>query len=306
MTASQYSLLPDLADFEILSDSIPFLERCAQRGLHTKDIARAQRLARNSIVFSFSDGAAKKTFELAKLTVRKRCIFFPLHVFEASIDNASYSLECFLKSDITRSLPEQRKALELVNSKSPLTLVGHGTQSTVTISNDAVPYAILEEDVQGDFVHSVAEFFEVHFAHLKQQDPCPFLVSGEFLVFGMLAVLRRADSVPIGIKALLNTLRGEVASKQALLKVSNNVVRSFKVDGRDYIDLIQRAAGPRGANLTEFAIGVNRAVTPLVDFSINSQMNEGVSGVHVAVGDGTTGYHIDFLCPGVIVESPRA
>lgn len=302
MASIQHSWL-DEKNFVITSDSIPFLEHCANHHFTTKDLMQTESLPQNSLVFSFSDIAAKKTFELARLSSRKRCIFFPIHAFENSVKNATYSLQCFLKSSIPHSLKEQRKALERLNCESPLTLRGHSTHSTVSISNKAVPYAMLEEDVQDDFVHSVAEFFEVHFAHMKAKEPCPFSADGEFHVEGILTVLRKPESVDRSITEALDTLVAEVASIQALLKVKNNRVRSFMVGSCDYADLIQRAAGMRGGNLTEFAIGVNQAITPLIDFSVNSQMNEGVSGVHVAVGDGTTGYHIDFLCPGVIVES---
>lgn len=302
MTLSQLPFL-DITRFEVLSDSEPFLKRCAQQNFVTQNIMQAKSLARNSIVFSFTDRAAKKTFELAKLTTQKRCIFCPVHVFEASIDNAIYGLEQLNKSNIAHALTEQRKMIELVNCKTPLKLSGPMTHSNVTLSKDAVPYAVFEEDLQDDFVHSVAELFEVHFAHMKPQDPCPFYVDGNFYVAGVLTVCRKTENVNRALKNSLDRLLEEVASKKALLKISGNTVTSFKVDGRDYIDLIQNAAGPRAAKLTEFAIGVNQAITPLIDFKINSQMNEGISGVHVAVGDGTTGYHIDFLCPGVVVQS---
>ncbi|XVO86264.1 hypothetical protein ACQ9Y2_21305 [Pseudomonas palleroniana] len=296
------TLFLDMKDWVIFSDSTSFLKHCDQNNLLTNNIMNADSQAKNSIVFSFSDSAAKKTFELAKLTAKKRCIFCPLHVFEASISNASYSLECLLKSDIAQALADQRKALELINCKIPLSLFGPMTKATIKTTNNAIPYAILEEDLQGDFVHSVAEFFEVHFAHMDTQEPCPFSVEGEFRVSGVLAVLRKAESATPLIKNSLNVLIGEVASKQALLKVNANTITSFKVGDIEYLDLVRRAAGPRGVNLTEFAIGVNRSISPLIDFSINSQMNEGISGVHVAVGDGTTGYHIDFLCPDVVAQ----
>ena len=302
MTTSRPQLL-DITGSVILYDSVPFLEQCAQQNFITKDITKTNHLDENSIVFSFTDNAAKRTFELAKLANKKRCIFCPIHVFEASTKNALYTLSQLIKSDIGQCLIEQRKTLELVNCKTPLKLVSPRSKSTVTISNNATPYAILEEDLLGDFVHSVAEFFEVHFAHMKPQDPCPFSVEGELRVSGILTVLRKKEGMPPLIADSLNTLIREVASKQAVLQVNANKVISFKVGNQEFLELIQRAAGPRGAYLTEFAIGVNRAITPLIDFSINSQMNEGVSGVHVALGDGTTGYHIDFLCPGVVVET---
>ncbi|MHC8407018.1 MULTISPECIES: hypothetical protein [unclassified Pseudomonas] len=86
-----------------------------------------------------------------------------------------------------------------------------------------------------------------------------------------------------------------------MLTVDDNRITSFKTAKAEHVGLLELAAGSRGVMLTEFAIGVNAAVGPHIDYGINSQMNEGVSGVHVAIGDGSSGYHIDFLYPDVRV-----
>ncbi|WP_259697667.1 hypothetical protein [Pseudomonas brassicacearum] len=67
------------------------------------------------------------------------------------------------------------------------------------------------------------------------------------------------------------------------------------------MELLTVAAGARGLRLTEFAIGVNSEIKPLIDYKMNSQLNEGIDGVHLAIGDGSSGYHIDFLSPAVSV-----
>ena len=79
------------------------------------------------------------------------------------------------------------------------------------------------------------------------------------------------------------------------------VINNFGL-GRLPQKLLDLAAGSRGLKLTEFAIGVNEAITPSIDYKINSQMNEGISGVHLAIGDGSSRYHIDFLSPAVSVS----
>ncbi len=86
-----------------------------------------------------------------------------------------------------------------------------------------------------------------------------------------------------------------------VLRIEHNRVRSFKVAGEEYLALLDQAAGQRGLYLSEFAIGVNDAIGPNINYSHNSPMNEGIKGVHVALGDGVNGYHIDFLCPGIDV-----
>jgi hypothetical protein len=44
---------------------------------------------------------------------------------------------------------------------------------------------------------------------------------------------------------------------------------------------------------------VNKTIVGEVDYGVNSQINEGIEGIHVAIGDAVTGYHIDLLCPAV-------
>lgn len=55
--------------------------------------------------------------------------------------------------------------------------------------------------------------------------------------------------------------------------------------------------------LTEMAFGTNTGYdASLVDWRYNSQLNEGPVGIHFAVGEGLTGVHIDFVCPGVTLQ----
>ncbi|TCP21886.1 hypothetical protein EV207_13928 [Scopulibacillus darangshiensis] len=52
--------------------------------------------------------------------------------------------------------------------------------------------------------------------------------------------------------------------------------------------------------LTEMAFSTNGGITEKdLDWSKNSQLNEGAIGIHFGIGDGLTGAHIDFICPGV-------
>ena len=52
--------------------------------------------------------------------------------------------------------------------------------------------------------------------------------------------------------------------------------------------------------LVEMAISNNPGLEASeLDWSVNSVLNEGARGIHFAVGDGVTGAHIDFICPGM-------
>ncbi|WP_259697597.1 hypothetical protein [Pseudomonas fluorescens] len=64
---------PDIAstlfnheEFSIIADSNEFLRECELLGFATANIAQLEVFPKNSIVFSFSNEAAKMTFEIAK------------------------------------------------------------------------------------------------------------------------------------------------------------------------------------------------------------------------------------------------
>ncbi|VVO37283.1 hypothetical protein [Pseudomonas fluorescens] len=286
----------------IVADSPDFLNECSILGFNTLGLKNIKTLPKNSIVFSFSHEAAKHTFELAKNTEIKRSIFCAAQVFDPSVANALYSLRLLLKSDFEQALKTQRAVLNMLNSHSTFNLSGNDASAETTISKHASPYALIEEDIAGNFVHSVAEFFEVHYAHMKPQEPCPFKFNGALKISGILTVLRRTNpALSEDLKASLQSLTQLIAEEKALLTVENNIITSFKTKNLEHINLLELAAGPRGLNLTEFAIGVNDSISSTINYQVNSQMNEGISGVHLAIGDGSSGYHIDFLSPGVNV-----
>ena len=50
-------------ELSIISDSKDYLRECALLGFNTANIYELEKLPRNSIVFSFSNDAAKMTFD---------------------------------------------------------------------------------------------------------------------------------------------------------------------------------------------------------------------------------------------------
>ena len=224
-------------------------------------------------------------------------------MFEPSLASALYSLELLLSSNFEHALCTQRSVLNMLNSNESFFLSGNGADARVTIFPHAQPYALLAEDIEHDFVQSVAEFFEVHYAHMNPQESCPFSFSGTLKIAGILTVLRKPNpTLPEGLKTSLKWLSDRISEEGAFLSVEDNIITSLKVKNEEHIKLLDLAAGSRGLKLTEFAIGVNEAIAPSIDYKINSQMNEGISGVHLAIGDGSSGYHIDFLSPAVSVS----
>ena len=302
-TSKMISTLFGQGELSIISDSEDFLRECAHLGFNTENISEIEKLPKNSIIFSFSNDAAKLTFDIAKNTKNKKSVFCATQVFEPSLASALYSLELLLSSNFEHALCTQRSVLNMLNSNESFFLSGNDADARVTIFPHAQPYALLAEDIEHDFVQSVAEFFEVHYAHMNPQEPCPFSFSGTLKIAGILTVLRKPNpTLPEGLKTSLKWLSDRISEDGAFLSVEDNIITSLKVKNEEHIKLLDLAAGSRGLKLTEFAIGVNEAIASSIDYKINSQMNEGISGVHLAIGDGSSGYHIDFLSPAVSVS----
>jgi hypothetical protein len=289
-------------EISIIADSEDFLTECSRSGFKTDHIFNLDTLPKNSVIFSFSNEAAKLTFELAKNTKSRKVIFCATQVFEPSLEAALYSLQLLLKSNFETALRKQRCVLDMLNSHDSFFLSGNDADARIIVQTHAQPYALIKEDIEGDFVQSVADFFEVHYAHMNPQEPCPFSFNGTLKISGILTALRNTNpSLPENIKTPLKHLSYRISQEGALLSIKDNTIVSIRTKNEEHINLLSLAAGPRGLKLTEFAIGVNEVIASCIDYKINSQMNEGISGVHLAIGDGSSGYHIDFLSPAVNV-----
>src|SRR3546814_9813504 len=128
------------------------------------------------------------------------------------------------------------------------------------------------------FIHSAAEFFEVHYAHMNIHERCPFCLSGKLKISGILTVLRKANpQLPKNIRFRLELLSDSIAKAGGVLTVVENKVTSLQADNEEHIETLKLAAGVRGLGLTEFAIGVNEEIAAFIDYKVNSQMNEGIN-----------------------------
>ncbi|KPA94492.1 MULTISPECIES: hypothetical protein [Pseudomonas] len=298
--------LPDLLVYPekavIVADSEMFVRGLRELGLEASLLGSLERLPAQSLAFSFSRQGARQLYQRAARTAHKQTLLCPLHAFDTGLENALYSLMLLLRCDFADCLRRQQHYLTLLNGLRRLHLTSANSRAEVWLNGNCAPYALTRNEIGESFVLSVTELFEVHYAHMRPDCPDIFQVSGVLHVSGLLlSRSSRARPLPDGLVDDMRRLAAQVAHHDAWLRIEHNQVRSFVVAGEEYLQLLSQAAGHRGLYLSEFAIGVNDAIGPNINYLRNSPINEGILGVHVALGDGLNGYHIDFLSPGIEV-----
>lgn len=290
----------------LLADDQTFLTEATAAGAQTRDLNSVESMPENAVVISFSKESARRVAELGEDSEDARILFCAAHVFDNSLPTAHYTLELISQSDFYKALITQENLTQMLNSTNAVSFQGNGSFGEVRFKDGAHPVSLSRDDVKGGFALSVAEFFEVQYAHVKSGKPCPFHLEGTLSVSGILSVHRPSGVLPYsGAHEDARNLVNEIANaNETILSATDNSINSLLVDGKEKVGLLRDLAGERGCSLTEFAIGVNPDIEERVDYGFNSQINEGVEGIHVAVGDGASGFHIDFLCPKVHV-SPK-
>ncbi|MEB0042302.1 hypothetical protein [Pseudomonas sp. MH10] len=258
----------------------------------------------NSVCITLSREGTDSLLQRAAADPSGRAIYTQAHAFDPALNSVIYTFEQMCLTDFQLAMRKQEHLLSLLDQQQPLVLTGPNTLGYLVIAKDVAPYAMIDEDVQAAndrFIFPLAELLEVHYTHMAPDAPRPFTLNGRFQVAGILSARGYHDpSIPTRLVDSLATLSDSVALHGATALIEDSQLRSFTVAGCDYCALLNEATGPRGLRLTECAFGVNASIADTVNYRINSQLNEGIEGLHVAVGDGRQGYHIDLLMPGVV------
>lgn len=242
-----------------------------------------------------------KMRSLIETSPQTKLISIPQNSFDGSSAAVLYSFNQLINSDCLDSVAKQGELLPLFENTSSLSFSGKHTSGVCHLSDEIQLSTLDFTDFSPGTTCSVAQLFEVSIDHAHSTSPAPFDISGSFEFSGLLAARSPHYSGNVIPQEAIHSLIDMAAqSAYAKLVIEKNQIVSIRVDGVEIKDLIASKTGPGGLQLTEFAIGLNRRIKKEIDWRINSQLNEGVEGVHFGIGDGTSGLHIDFLCPEVI------
>jgi hypothetical protein len=252
------------------------------------------------IDYSRIPGAA----QLRTLFRGARVLWLPLASFASDFESAAYSISLLLQSDFEQAVSRNRSLISLLlTTRDSLEFTSDGHRLRCALDDEIYVASRTRVGLAEGEHASVGAYCEVglHTA-IGEFDP-PFDVSGELRVDGMIVARHREspsalDETFASARELVEDLSSDLPFS---LIVEDNHVREDCLGGAEA--LLREVTNPEyDLLLNEVAFGTNHALAGHVDWRINSQLNEGVGGMHVAVGDGLTGAHIDFVCQEGTIE----
>ena len=191
-------------------------------------------------------------------------------------------------------------------TKQPLCFSGKESHLVCHL-NESIEISTIDDIVlEVDDPRSVAEYIEIALEN-RIDKASSFSIDGYLDIQGVLI----AKGINFKLKNynsyFVNNLI-ELVNKSSNMKifVENNKLSSVLIDNveylGDFIDLVSedKAQLP---NITEFAIGFNYQLQNNINWKFNSQVNEGVKGIHLGIGDGELGFHLDFITSNIEYSS---
>lgn len=226
-------------------------------------------------------------------------LWVPLAAFDARPDAAVYSVDLLLRSDFSKAVANNRLVMtKLLAAKKGMEFHADGTHLSFTLEDDVYVNSRTRVALEPAEHASIGAYFEVELGANWVEQEETFHVNGEMRIQGALASHHR--EMPQELSGKVARADELLADLRTKLPLTVRIEDSRVVPGAfgDLDPLMRELTNPMyDGLLTELAFGTNTSVNPHVDWSFNSQFNEGMGGIHIALGDGLSGVHFDFICP---------
>lgn len=236
---------------------------------------------------------------LREQLVGHRVLWVPIASFDGATPTAMYSMSLLFRSDFNEAvLNNKRVLLKLLPPHRERVFRADGTELTFMLEDDVYVNSRTRLELEDGEQASIGAYFEAELGANWVDKEETFHVNGHMRVSGVLASHHRE---------LPRELGGRIPEAARLLQELRSAI-PFTVEIRDshvvpgsfgsVDEAMRELTNPMyDGLLTELAFGTNTALNSHLDWAHNSQFNEGVGGLHIALGDGLTGSHIDFVCP---------
>ncbi|MGH9125735.1 MAG: hypothetical protein ACRDZ8_13560 [Acidimicrobiales bacterium] len=244
--------------------------------------------------------------QLVSRTVRQQfspaaVLVLPIYSFDDSYEAIEYTLQLMLATDYCDACRRNEEWLDLLRDKpdGQFRFLGVNTDLRCQLHDQLVASTSLAPVIEkGEWV-SIADYCEVSVTAPSQLDWCgAFTIDGHAEASGML-VAEDSRVTPTGrqrVEEAKGLRRRILKNAPVSLEVTSGVLTSVVAGGREWVREISDVTNPDyGLHTLELGLGSNPGIAALVDWTINSQLNEGVGRVHLGYGEGMTGAHMDFI-----------
>lgn len=226
-------------------------------------------------------------------------LWLPLAAFDGADLAVEYSLEMLLRVDWDEVADGRAGAEERMRERRFRLPDSVGNELHIVVPEGVrIATCPIEPIGHGEF-RSLLQSLEVETEYIERESG-DVGAEGTIKVDSMLYALGPGTAMTPSESELATRLCRLVGtSARAELTAARGRLTQFTIDGNDHIqDLITLAGPNHGPRITEFSIGLNRDRQPK-RWEVNSPLNEGAEGIHVGLGDGYTGVHLDFVAAGV-------
>jgi hypothetical protein len=302
-------LFPQGDIFAVTDDAV-LGQAATEKGLVYVPLDRAEELqAGASVILLLQHHMVSRRI---RLVFRHHSVLVvPIACFDSSPSSARYTLGMTLRTDWIRAADTASYWIEQLRECAGQVVFGPSgplaadsaegdsmrlvcsLASAVTV--DAWPHAAIG---LGDWV-SVGNCIELSITRQPgQSTEDTFSMEGTAHAAGVLAAFDpRCTEAGWKRYEEARELRAEMAKLGAIrLEMKDNVLTGVTAGGRDFTRELLSATNPdHGLQAFEFGIGTNLGVQPGIDWRVNSQLNEGAGVMHIGLGEGITGAHMDFV-----------
>jgi hypothetical protein len=178
---------------------------------------------------------------------------------------------------------------------------------TCTLSNSIRISTISDVVLEVGDPRSVAEYFEISLEN-SIDETNSFIIDGYLSVEGILI----AKGIDFNLKNynkdfLENIIDLVNRASDMKIFIQKNRLISVLIDGVEYLNFFVDLVGKdkkKTPNIMEFAVGFNYRIKDNISWRFNSQVNEGLEGIHIGIGDGQSGFHLDFVTSNIGYKRP--
>jgi len=302
MKASPLNSVFDGLMYSFVADSREVCSYILNNGQECLMYKKGMRLPDNCVNVQTSVEHFLSLESTASLSPVSKILTIPLVAFDNSFECFKYLFHQLQNCDFLNVYSEYKRLMSTFKDVGPRFSVTSDPNIHLTCHfGEKVSFSYPKNvAISKGKIRSVAEYFEVNFNHLYPDLPSPFELNGKFRFSSCLYAIHPStnDISSKQLKCAKKLFKDTYQSNNCIMVIEKNNIKSFKIDDVERVDDVVTIAGnSRKSTITEFAFGLNSDIYEHINWSYNSQINEGCSGIHLGVGDGKTGIHMDFISP---------